>query len=75
MAKKNIKKIILLGFLWACLHPMVLLAQDSDPVVPMSQEYDPDPVPIDGGVGILLAAGVTYGLKKIHDNKRKNKKI
>ena len=27
-------------------------------------------VPIDGGIGILLAAGAAYGLKKLHDKKR-----
>lgn len=31
---------------------------------------DPD-APIDGGIGILIAAGVGYGLKKVRDNKRK----
>lgn len=35
--------------------------------------YDPDnPVPIDGGASILIAAGVAYGLKKAY-NKRKAK--
>jgi hypothetical protein len=28
-------------------------------------------VPIDGGVGLLLAAGATYGLKRIRDQKLK----
>jgi hypothetical protein len=32
---------------------------------------DPD-VPVDGGLSLLLAAGIGYGVKKIHD-KRKNK--
>ena len=31
---------------------------------------DPD-APIDGGVGILVAAGVAYGVKKIRDERRK----
>ncbi len=34
---------------------------------------DPD-VPIDGGLSILLAAGIGYGVKKIHDQ-RKNKSV
>jgi len=33
---------------------------------------DPD-APIDGGLGILIAAGVGYGLKKIRDHNRNNK--
>jgi len=31
---------------------------------------DPD-VPIDGGIGILIAAGVLYGSKKIYDARKK----
>lgn len=31
---------------------------------------DPD-APIDGGVGLLLAAGVLYGIKVVRDEKRK----
>lgn len=32
------------------------------------------PAPIDGGVGILLAAGAGYGLKKIRDAKKEKNK-
>ena len=31
-----------------------------------------DMVPLDGGLSILLAAGVTYGLKKMHDSKTRD---
>jgi len=31
---------------------------------------DPD-VPIDGGIGVLIAAGVLYGSKKIYDARKK----
>ncbi|MBC7887717.1 MAG: hypothetical protein H7Z13_07490 [Ferruginibacter sp.] len=31
---------------------------------------DPD-TPIDGGVSVLVAAGVVYGLKKIRDERKK----
>ena len=34
--------------------------------------YDPD-APIDGGISILVAAGVGYGLKKANDQRKKNK--
>ena len=35
-------------------------------------DEDPDtPVPIDGGLSILVAAGVAYGAKKVHEHKRK----
>ena len=32
---------------------------------------DPD-VPIDGGVSLLVAAGVAYGAKKAYDKRKKN---
>lgn len=32
---------------------------------------DPD-APIDGGVGVLVAAGIGYGIKKVKDKRRKN---
>jgi hypothetical protein len=32
---------------------------------------DPD-APIDGGVSVLVAAGIGYGVKKMRDNKKKN---
>lgn len=31
---------------------------------------DPCPVPIDGGVGFLIAAGLAYGGKKYRDQKK-----
>lgn len=31
----------------------------------------PPATPIDGGLSILLAAGGAYGLKKLHDSKKK----
>jgi hypothetical protein len=54
---KNISTIL------AILLPILTFAQPGNPG---------DGVPIDGGASILLAAGVAYGVKKIHD--RKNKK-
>ena len=32
---------------------------------------DPNDVPIDGGIGFLLAAGAVYGVKKYRDGKMK----
>lgn len=34
---------------------------------------DPDAVPIDGGISLLIAAGVGYGAKKLHEAKKKKK--
>ena len=31
---------------------------------------DPSPIPIDGGVSFLLAAGAAYGIKKVRSNRK-----
>ena len=36
---------------------------------PMAPPTPPAPVPIDGGVGFLLALGAGYGIKKLSDKK------
>lgn len=46
---------------------MPLMAQPSGP--------GPDPdteIPIDGGVSLLVAAGIAYGAKKAYDKRKKN---
>ena len=64
--KKYIKWIIIPAVLLIafCFVPSLLFAQ-GDP------GGDPDVVPVDGGLSILAAAGVAYGVKKIRDYKRK----
>lgn len=66
---KNFWKLIVVpgGFLTLlALLPALCVAQLGDPAV------DPD-APIDGGVGVLIAAGVGYGIKKYKDStKRRN---
>jgi hypothetical protein len=42
---------------------------ENDPPPPPDDE-DPD-APIDGGVGILIATGIGYGVKKIHQARKK----
>ena len=36
--------------------------------------WDPNCVPIDGGIGFLIAAGAVMGVKKIRDHKRQSNK-
>lgn len=42
------------------------------PMLAHAQGDDPD-VPIDGGLSLLLAAGVGYGIKKFKESKMKNR--
>ena len=61
---KQYKKIcypILL--LTVILLPALLMAQ------PLDGPGDPNDVPIDGGLSLLLAAGAAYGVKKYRDHK------
>jgi len=54
----NTFKYILLGLL--TITSLAALAQGAPPATP-----------IDGGLSLLLMAGGAYGLKKIHDRKKK----
>jgi len=54
------KRILFVGMF--LLLTVTLYAQPVDPP-------DPD-VPIDGGIGFLLAAGALYGAKRIYDVKK-----
>ncbi len=62
-------KIVMKAFIVFSVLMMSIgaIAQPPDPL-----EDDPG-VPLDGGLSILIAAGVGYGAKKIHDARKKNK--
>ncbi len=62
MKKKTIVSIIIVGMLF-CM-PLLSSAQPGP-------GGDPD-VPIDGGLSLLLAAGVSYVAKKGYDKRKKN---
>jgi len=53
--------------------PVLLMADDGG-FGGGSDDVLDNPVPFDGGVTMLVAAGVAYGLKKVHD-KRKAEKL
>ena len=61
MKKRDIY-ITLMMLLFIAL-PMITLAQGPP---------DPDDVPIDGGLSLLVAAGTAYGVKKYRNYKKKN---
>ena len=73
---KKITNILRLGMVISMIAvPTILMAQQ--PVDPGSQPPDPGPnpldTPFDGGVSLLVAAGVAYGLKKVHKRKKAEK--
>jgi len=62
---KTIKTLSILIFILMLCLPAIVHAQLDDP--------GGDPAaPIDGGLSILLAAGVGYGVKKIRDSRKKH---
>ncbi len=65
------KGILLLAFLLVSL-PTVVNAY-GDPDDSGSWDEDPEGVPIDGGISILLAAGAGYGVKKVYELKNRKK--
>ena len=48
--------------------PVLVQAQ-----LPCDPATDPTCVPIDGGLGFLIAAGVGYGVKKVRDGRRQKR--
>lgn len=55
-----LKKILYFLPVLFVLGMSVALAVDPPPI-----PGDPDPIPVDGGAGLLLAAGATYGIRKL----------
>ena len=64
--KLKLSAIFTICFIAALVLPSLVHAQ---PVF----DDDVNDVPIDGGLSLLIAAGVGYGAKKMRDNKLKNK--
>ena len=49
---------------------MMVIVISFTPFLAMAQGTDPD-APIDGGLSLLIAAGVGYGVKKVRDSRKK----
>ncbi len=62
------KRIVypVLAILFAVVLPFLTYAQGG-PIDPPPFEGD---VPIDGGLSLLVAAGVGYGIKKVRDHRK-----
>jgi hypothetical protein len=59
-----IKMLLMKTFVFLLFVFLVSSAMYGQPLPPSA-----DPVPIDGGLGILLAAGAAYGIKKYKNQK------
>jgi hypothetical protein len=56
--------VFLILFVLTPLFVQTAIAQPNPPV-------NPSPIPIDGGLGLLLAAGVSYAAKKLYKQRGK----
>ncbi|MEJ7682926.1 MAG: hypothetical protein WKG06_34730 [Segetibacter sp.] len=64
--KKIVNELKLLLVICMITIPTILMAQGGDD--------DVEDVPFDGGVSLLVAAGIGYGLKKAYDRKKQKRK-
>jgi hypothetical protein len=70
---KLISQIQLLFLIFiACINTTSTYAQDA--ALPPGND-DPVNAPIDGGVSLLIAAGVAYGANKAYRHQKKNKDV
>jgi hypothetical protein len=73
---KNIVKVSLV-FFFLCSSICISTSKGAgmgmgNPPNPCGGIFPPCPVPLDGGVSLLLIAGAAYGGKKINDSVKKN---
>ncbi len=57
------------NFKWCVIFISVIFLSYQAQAQP-DPDGDPD-APIDGGVSLLVAAGIGYGIKKVRDNRKK----
>lgn len=58
---------MLLALVFACTASLVQAQPPDDPGV----DPDPVPVPFDGGISLVVAAGIAYAAKKGYDKRKK----
>lgn len=68
MRKQIIRMKWLIIFI-CILVPGVILAQNPGG---FDDDVTDNPVPLDGGVSLLIAAGIGYGIKKVRDQRKTN---
>jgi hypothetical protein len=69
----TLRTVIRLAVTATCLFVLTLAVQGQGPGGDGDLEDNPDTVPIDGGLSLLLAAGAAYGGKKLYDQRKKGK--
>jgi hypothetical protein len=67
----NKYRIALRSFLIATLLVITASVTNAQAPDPWDDNNSSDAVPVDGGISLLVAAGIGYGAKKLRDNKRK----
>ena len=70
--KRNSRRLLLFALFYITMScvPGIVMAQPN-PGDCSNQDPDLPPCPVDGGLSLLLAAGMLYGAKKVKDNRNK----
>ena len=66
--KSMLKRLRALLLASMILVPALLFAQTG-----FDDDVEDNAVPFDGGVSLLVAAGIGYGIKKVRDSRKANK--
>jgi hypothetical protein len=69
--KKYIKSLNIQQLQKVVCLMIILLAVTNLAHADINDLTDPDTLPIDGGLSLLVAAGVGYGAKKVKENRKK----
>ena len=64
--KNKMSKLKMIIFACMIIIPGILLAQPGG----FDDDVTDNPVPFDGGVTLLIAAGLGYGIKKVRDQRK-----
>lgn len=69
---KDKNRVVFVGYSWllllvVCVFPVSLFAQAT-----FGSGTDVTDTPIDGGLSLLVAAGIGYGVKKLYSKKNNN---
>lgn len=66
---------LILSVLFLLFADQLLFSAPPPPPAGTPACWPPPCIPIDGGVSFLVAAGVAYGAKKLHDSRKKKSNI